>query len=590
MGRFEPSTHVEALSLLREASRRVLGLEPFPVQLAGALALDAGCAVEMATGEGKTLTAALAAALAGWRGRGVHVVTVNDYLAERDASWMRPLHAWAGLTVESIGEEATPRDRRRAYAADITYATAKEVAADWLRDRLAAARVAPSRSVRTLAGMLAEGVAMPGRSVTADRLVMRGLAHAIVDEADSLLIDEAVTPLIIAGESNEAADERRATAFRVASEIAAGLTESTDFRVDREIREVMLTPEGRRRVADADVAGVPVLSGARRREELVVQALSARVLHDQGRHYLVHEGKIVIVDEFTGRLMSDRTWRDGFHQAIEAKEGVVVTRPKETLDSISFQRFFGMYRRLAGMSGTLSEASRELWSVYSLAVTVIPRHRPPLLERLPLMAYRRSDDRWQGVVDSIVAMNRIGRPVLVGTRSVEASEALSLRLERIGMPHRVLNALRHREEAQVIAAAGVRGAVTIATNMAGRGTDIRLGAGVEGLGGLHVIATELHEAERVDRQLAGRAGRQGEPGSVQAFLSLEDELFVRFASLEAAAASRLSRNGMIPSSVARAVARLAQARAQALARRRRADVLRTDEQLRDSLGFAARGR
>jgi preprotein translocase subunit SecA len=586
----DDQSHVESLGLLREAARRVLGLEPFEVQLAGSLALDAGCAVEMATGEGKTLTAALAATLAGWRGRGVHVVTVNDYLAERDATWMRPLFAWAGLSVESLDEEATPRERRQAYARDITYATAKEVAADWLRDRLAASRASPSRSVRTLAGMLAEGVALPGRSVTADRLVMRGLAHAIVDEADALLIDEAVTPLIIAGDSGEAADERRGAAFRAAATIASTLAEVDDFKVDHAIREVTLTPRGRRKVAAADVQGVPVLAGVRRREELVVQALSARALHEQGRHYLVNEGKIVIVDEFTGRLMSDRTWRDGFHQAVEAKEGVVVTRPKETLDSISFQRFFGMYRRLAGMSGTLSEARRELWSVYSLPVTMIPRHRPSRLRRLPLTAFVRGEDRWRAVVDAIVELNRVGRPVLVGTRSVEASEALSIRLDQVAIPHRVLNALRHREEAQVIAAAGVRGAVTVATNMAGRGTDIRLGTGVEELGGLHVIATELHESERVDRQLAGRAARQGEPGSVQVFVSLEDELFVRFASLEAAAAQRLARDGVVPPMVAKAVARVAQARAQALAKRRRSDVLQSDDQLRDSLGFAAKGR
>lgn len=577
------SQRVQAMAMLREASLRTLGLEPFQVQIAGALAMHRGCAVEMATGEGKTLTAALAAALAGWRGRGVHVVTVNDYLAARDAEWMKPLYAFAGISVDSIVQDLPPQNRRQAYLCDITYTTSKEVAADYLRDRLAMSRAGRST---TLAGALAEGVAFPHRVPAVERLVMRGLAEAIVDEADSLLIDEAVTPLIIAGDGNDAG---RNQVFLEAADLAGSLAEGPDYTVDRKYREVRFTDMGRKRLAEIARNASSVFAGVRRREELVLQALNARCLHDLGKHYVIQEGKVMIVDEFTGRLMPDRTWRDGFHQAVEAKERIAVTSAKETLQSISFQRFFGMYKKLSGMSGTLKEVRSELWRVYHLPVTIIPRNKPLRRVTMPLQMFATSESRWKAVVESIKSMHAIGRPVLIGTRSVAASEYLSSLLTNENLSHRVLNAVRHKEEAEVISHAGTRGAITIATNMAGRGTDIKLAAGVEELGGLHVIGTELHEAERVDRQLAGRAGRQGEAGSSQFFCSLEDELLDRFAFSEAKWAKRAhpNRDAALPG-VSSIVGRIAQYRAEALARQRRTDVLRSDESVSEALGFAGR--
>lgn len=574
---------IQAMAMLREAALRTLGLEPFHVQIAGALAMHSGCAVEMATGEGKTLTAALAAALAGWRGRGVHVVTVNDYLAARDADWMEPLYSFAGISVESIVQDSLPPHRRHAYLCDITYTTSKEVAADYLRDRLAMSRTGRST---TLAGALAEGVAFPHRAPAVERVVMRGLAEAIVDEADSLLIDEAVTPLIIAGDGTDAG---RNQVFLEAADLAGALAEGHDYTVDRKYREVRFTEIGKRRLTEVARNASSIFAGARRREELVLQALNARCLHDLGKHYVIQEGKVMIVDEFTGRLMPDRTWRDGFHQAVEAKERITVTAAKETLQSISFQRFFGMYRKLSGMSGTLKEVRGELWRVYHLPVTIIPRNKPLKRVTMPLQMFSTSEARWQAVVESIKSMHLRGRPVLIGTRSVAASEYLSDLLTAEGLTHRVLNAVRHKEEAEVISHAGTRGAITIATNMAGRGTDIKLATGVEELGGLHVIGTELHEAERVDRQLAGRAGRQGEAGSSQFFCSLEDELLDRFSFSEAKWARRMNASSTqaLPG-VTSIVGRIAQYRAETLARQRRADVLRSDEGVSEALGFAGR--
>ncbi len=560
---------LEAYALVREAARRQLGLAAHPVQVAAALAMNAGCIVELATGEGKTLAATMPAAVNGWRGRGCHVLTVNDYLAERDAQNMRPVYRRLGLTVAHIDGEMPPPQRKVAYAADITYCTNKEAAADLLRDRLMLGRM------RTLSSVLMDRISGEG-GTGADRLVMRGLACAIVDEADSILIDEAVTPLIISG---GAPNPEQAEAYQQAAAVAAELEADRHFRVNHRYREVTLTRAGRREIAERTEDFGGLWRGARRREELVTQALTARHLFLRDQQYVIQDEKIVIVDEFTGRLMPDRTWRDGLHQAVEAKEQLEVQAAKETLARISFQRFFRLYGKLCGMTGTALEARHELWQIYHCPTVRIPTHRPCIRRQLPDRVFRRSDDRWAAVVEHVKQVHAEGRPILIGTRSVQSSEHLSKLLDEAGLEHQVLNAVRHREEAQIIAGAGQPGRITVATNMAGRGTDIKLGPGVAEKGGLHVIATERHESGRVDRQLFGRAGRQGDPGSAVAFVCTEDELVRRYAANVPAPTRRL---------LGRRLYNRAQRRAERLALRQRKAVLRTDDWLDENLGFAGR--
>lgn len=562
-------------ALVREIAWRELGLKPFLVQVAGALALDAGCVAEMATGEGKTLTATLPAVIAGWRGRGCHIITVNDYLAKRDAEWMAPVFRMCGLTVGHVGNETPPQQRRAAYRADVTYTTNKEVAADFLRDQLLLARfgataMGPSAVIASGAG-----------TGLSDQLMQRGLAHAIVDEADSVLIDEAVTPLIISGGGDDA---EQVDVYRQAAEFARELTPIQDYRVDHRHREVRLTSAGRERAGELSAPLGGVWRGARRREELIVQALSARELYERDRQYVIHEGKVVIIDESTGRLMPDRTWRNGFHQAVEAKEAIKVNPVKDTLARISFQRFFRLYRRLAGMTGTAREQSGEFWRTYRLPVVVIPTNQPVRRRVLPDRVFADGEAKWAAVVDEIERRHANGQPILVGTRSVHASEHLSELLSQRGLAHEVLNAVRHEQEAAVIAGAGKAGRITVATNMAGRGTDISLDTGVVELGGLHVIATERHESARVDRQLFGRSARQGDPGSAQAFVALDDELPRRFARRLAAVAREVGT----PTRLGGLLFSRAQRRAGALAARQRASVLRADDWLDDALGFTGR--
>ncbi len=565
LGRESGEQRTLAYALIREAAHRELGLRPFRVQIAGARALEAGCVVEMATGEGKTLTATIPGVLAGWRGRGCHVITVNDYLAARDAEWMTPLYRRCGLAVGAV-TGATPGERRRAaYHADVTYSTNKEVAADFLRDRLAIERTGG-----------AFGARMSAASGSPPTLLQRGLERAIIDEADSVLIDEAVTPLILSAPGDGAEE---AAVFRDAAELARHFTRGVDFRTDPSRSEIELTRAGRLRLVEHCTGAEGVWRGYRRAEELLVQALSARELHERDRSYVVRDGKAVIIDEFTGRLMPDRTWRDGMHQAVEAKEGLDITAGKETQARISFQRFFRLYRSLSGMTGTAAEAAGELWRTYRMPVVILPTNRPVRRRIARDRAFDTTEEKWRAVVEEIERVRRAGRPVLIGTRSVEASERLSAMLRELTLEHDVLNAVRHEEEARIIERAGQAGRITVATNMAGRGADIRLGAGVADRGGLHVIATERHASGRVDRQLFGRAGRQGDPGSGVAFLSREDELLKRFAPR----ARRTVALGGLP-----AIARLAQRRAQRLAARRRAGVLRADDWLDDALGFAGR--
>jgi len=578
-GRETPDDMNRAFALVREVAGRQVGDKPFPVQIAGAFAIDAGCAVEMATGEGKTLTATMPATVAGWRGRGCHIITVNDYLAERDAEWMGKIYRCCGLSVAYVEQETPPAARREAYQADITYCTNKEVTADFLRDRLALGRV------RNLPSALVAKIA-EGRGRGTDRLVQRGLEYAIVDEADSVLIDEAVTPLIISGDAPNA---EQVEAFQHAAEFAAELEPRRDYRVNVRHREIDLTPQGKERVAELAEPVGGVWHGARRREELVVQALTSREFYLRDKQYIVDDGKVVIVDEFTGRLMPDRTWRDGLHQAIEAKETLEVNPPKDTYARVSFQRFFRMYRKLAGMTGTAREAWREFWQIYHLPVVVIPTNRPCVRAVLPDRVFATADAKWEAIVDDIKSLHGKGQPVLVGTRSVRSSEHLSGLLAAEELEHNVLNAVRHAEEARIVAEAGQPGKITVATNMAGRGTNIRLGRGVVDVGGLHVIATERHEAGRIDRQLFGRSARQGEPGSAQAIVCLEDELLRRHAThVSGLFRRRYGRGGVgeISSAVTRGPFNLAQRRAERLALRQRKSVLRTDDWLDEYLGFA----
>jgi len=577
-GREDSGVLERAFALVREVAWRQMGERPFPVQVAGALALEAGCVAEMATGEGKTLAATLPATVAGWRGRGCHIITVNDYLARRDAEWMGRIYRFCGLSVACIEQGMEPARRREAYRADITYCTNKEVTADFLRDRLVLGRL------RGLPEALLARIAQGAGSGT-DRLVQRGLHYAIVDEADSVLIDEAVTPLIISG---DAPNPEQVDAFSRAASLAGRLEPQIHYRVNRRYREVELTPAGADRLAELAEPLGGVWAGARRREELVVQALTAGEFYLRDKQYVVQDGKVVIVDEFTGRLMPDREWRDGLHQAVEAKEGLGINPPKDTYARISFQRFFRLYQRLAGMTGTAAEAWREFWQIYHEPVVVIPTNRPCIRKILPDKVFPNEQAKWRAVVDEIRRLHQAHRPVLVGTRSVRASEHLSEMLAAEGLAHQVLNAVRHREEAQIVAGAGQAGRITVATNMAGRGTDIRLGAGVAELGGLHVIATERHEAGRIDRQLFGRSARQGDPGSAQAIVSLEDELVRRHAPhLSASLRHRFGQADQETSSaLTRRVFGIAQCRAERLALRQRKGVGRTDEWLDEYLGFA----
>ncbi len=583
---------IEAFAAVREAAERRTGLRPFVVQLMGALALDGGCLAEMATGEGKSLTAAVAAVVAAWRGRPCHVVTVNDYLAERDARRFASLYEFCGLTVGHVTAPMTPEERRAGYAADITYTTSKEVVADFLRDRLRLGSIVQPqrRLLRQLLDSRSGG--------TAD-LIMRGLGTAIVDEADSVLIDEAVTPLIIC--RPQANDSMREAAV-LAAELAGGLRQDVHYRVDWQHREVELLPEAAAEL-DRITDKLPRFwSGLARRRELVTQAVTARELYLRDRHYVVQEGKVVIVDEFTGRLMPQRTWREGLHQAIEAKEKIAVTTPTEILARLSFQRFFRSYPRLSGMTGTARESADEFWRIYGLPVVTIPTNRPCIRERWPDKFFGDAASKWEAVVAEIAEVQARGRPVLVGTRSVAASEELARALGRRGLDCQVLNAVRHAEEADVVSRAGEVGRVTIATNLAGRGTDILLGAGVAALGGLHVIATEPNESFRLDRQLFGRAGRQGNPGSARRFVSLEDDVICRFvpAVIRWRVARRViavstrddeeqrERSATSPrnSKSAQIVVGYAQSAAQWLAARQRAGVLRHDTWLDESLSFA----
>lgn len=568
-----------SFALVREAAHRTLAQRHYDVQIVGGWVLLNGCIAEMATGEGKTLTATLAAATVAMAGVPVHVITVNDYLTARDAREMKPLYEMLGLSVGAITHELDPVARRGAYGCDVTYCCNKELAFDYLRDRLVVGRH-PNRIQLQLERLY-------GDATKLRQLVLRGLCFGIVDEADSVLVDEARVPLIISGAGGQVPERQ---IYETALTLARGLERGQDFSFNGRERSIRLTPQGQAALAKRaqDLKGI--WSGPRRREELVRQALTALHLFHRDIQYLVRDDKVQIIDEYTGRVMGDRSWEQGLHQMIELKEECPLTPMQTSLARITYQRFFRRYLWLSGMTGTAQEVAGELWNVYRLATVTIPTNRPLQRTWMGERLFATAEHKWDAVVDRIGELRGQGRPVLVGTRSVAASEILSQQLARAKIEHVVLNARQDEGEASVVAAAGEAGRVTVATNMAGRGTDIKLTRSVAQAGGLHVIATERHEATRIDRQLYGRTGRQGDPGSYEIVTSLEDELLATSHGNVTRWAARflLTSGKPLEGWLARFLVGRAQLSAERLHARVRRDLLQHEDQLESALAFSGR--
>ncbi len=563
---------VPAFAAVREAARRRLGQRHYDAQMLGGLAMRHGYVAEMRTGEGKTLAATLPAAAAALARVPVHVLTVNDYLASRDAEAMRPVYAALGLTVGCVLNGMPTEERREHYLRDVVYVTNKEIVFDWLRDRLSLP--AGGQALR----LHAQRLAGTARADT----VLRGLHCAVVDEADSVLLDEARTPLVIAADT--APDPQQLEAWRQALALAGQLRQPEHFTLDPQRRTAELTPAGEARVATLAAGLGPAWASRPHRAQLARQALAATLLFQRDVHYLVVDGAVQIIDEATGRVMPDRSWDLGLHQMIETKEGCAPTAERDTLASVSYQRFFRHYHHLCGMTGTAREVAGELWDTYGLPVMRIPTNRPMQLRRLATTLCADQAEKWNQVTNRVRHLHAAGRPVLIGTRTVGASETLSAALDRAGLPHSVLNARLHQPEAAIVAAAGQPGRITIATNMAGRGTDIALGAGVAEAGGLHVLGTELHDSARVDRQLAGRCARQGEPGSTELVLALDDRLLSENAPLAANWLALLPA-GRLRTALALHAMRRAQHRLERRHAEDRAQLLQADEQEAETLGF-----
>ncbi|WP_341235632.1 preprotein translocase subunit SecA [uncultured Sulfitobacter sp.] len=570
----------EAFALVREVSGRVLGMRHFDVQLVGGLIMLQGQIAEMATGEGKTLTATLTAAVMALSGVPVHVVTVNDFLASRDADWMQPLFAFLGLSVGVILEDMDVDERRAAYACDITYCTNKQLAFDYLKDRLILE--AETRPLHmALEGLLHD-------RARREEVMMRGLCFAIVDEADSVLVDEARTPLIIAQKGDASEME---TIYRQAINTARTLQTPRDFTMSERDFRIDFTDLGKAQLRRSTQQLGGVWATETHREELGRQALSALWLYKRDKHYLVQDESIQIVDEYTGRVMADRSWERGLHQMIEVKEGVDISMRQETLIRISYQKFFRRYIRLSGMTGTAQEVAGELSSVYRLRTRRVPTNKRSRRWDKGEYCYATSDYKWQAVLREVVRKHKKGRPILIGTQSVEASEHLSGLLTQQGLHHRVLNARQNEAESEIIAQAGLTGRITVATNMAGRGTDISLDDTTRAAGGLHVIATGRHDAARIDRQLYGRAARQGDPGSHITFVSLQDDLLRVFygSKLKPLIALTSWGRGWVPGFIARPSVNLAQWTSEKRNSRIRQNLLKADDSLDELLAFSGRG-
>ena len=510
---------VEAFALVREAARRTKNMRHFDVQLLGGAACHHGSIIEMQTGEGKTLTATLPMYLAALDGKGAHLSTVNDYLARRDAELMEPVYNALGMSIGVIQQQMQQPERQKAYACDVTYGTANEMGFDFLRDRLLKRRIEEGH--RDLFGEM-----LGGAGSDHEKPVQRSLHFMLVDEADSILIDEARTPLVISAAPGED-EEIAAEAYQWAAEVAPQYEEDEHYDYDAKEKRVDLTLGGRRKVREA--AKPPAMSTLPLSTiyEYVERSIKVEREMILDRHYVIRDGEIVIVDEFTGRLAEGRKWRAGIHQAIEAKEGVDVTFETAQAARITIQDLFLRYNRLAGMTGTAMSSARELSKIYTVTVAPIPTNRPPIRKQAPTVVFGTADQKWAAIVDDVAEQNATGRPVLIGTRSIDKSEHLAKLLAERGIDTTILNARHIEREAEIVAEAGKPGKVTVATNMAGRGTDIRLGDGVHELGGLYVVCTELHESQRIDRQLIGRCGRQGDPGAYRQFLALDDEILMQ---------------------------------------------------------------
>jgi preprotein translocase subunit SecA len=507
----------EAFSLVREAAVRTLGMRHFDVQLLGGIAIFNRSVAEMETGEGKTLTATLPLYLRALAGRGCHLATVNDYLARRDAEWMGPIYQALGMTVGVIETQMSQPQRRKAYACDITYGTAKEFGFDFLRDRLLLRRIHEGQT-DIVAGMLGQ------QTAGGEKPVQREAYFCIVDEADNILIDDARTPLIISAMPTEE-QKIAVTSYAWAARIADQFEEDLHYEYDHEKRKVELTADGRRLARQIEKPQAMDRVGMYHIYEYVERAIKVAREFFLDRQYVVRDGEIVIVDESTGRLAEGRKWRAGIHQAVEAKQGVKVTVETGQAARITVQDYFSRYEHLGGMTGTARTSAGELKKIYKLNVVSIPTNRPCIRQRLSDAIFGNGQSKWTAILDEIREVHQTGRPVLVGTRTIDKSEMLSRMLERVGIEHQVLNAHKVAEEAEIIARAGRRGSVVVATNMAGRGTDIKLAEGIAELGGLHVVCTELHDSARIDRQLAGRCARQGDPGTIRQYMALDDAVF-----------------------------------------------------------------
>jgi len=510
---------VEGYALVREAARRTIQMRHFDVQILGGIAMFHRSIVQMQTGEGKTLTATLPMYLYALTGKGCQLATVNDYLARRDAEWMGPIYKALGLTVGVVETQMPQPVRRKAYACDVTYGTAKEFGFDFLRDRLLLRRIGEGQS-DLLGGMLQEG-----NRAAHEKPVQREPYFALVDEADSILIDEARTPLIISAIPTE---EQRieVECYKWCTSVMDQFIEDEDYEYDHEKKKAELTREGRQKARmlpkpeDLDTVGMVNIY------QYLERAIMVNREYHLDRQFVIRDGEVVIVDEFTGRLAEGRKWREGIHQAVEAMAGVEVTVATGQAARITVQDYFLRYERLAGMTGTAMPSARELRKIYRCHVLEIPTNRPEIRQRLPDRIFGTTDQKWDAVVEEVCQLHAQGRPVLIGTRSIDKSEHLSKLLAARGIEHSVLNANHIEAEADIVARAGLPGKVTVSTNMAGRGTDIKLGQGIAELGGLHVICTEMHDSARIDRQLMGRCGRQGDPGTCRQFLALDDELLL----------------------------------------------------------------
>lgn len=574
---FAPEFISECFAIIREMTSRVLGLRHYDVQVMGGWVLLNGKVAEMETGEGKTLTATLPACTMALTGMPVHIITVNDYLAKRDAEQMKPLYEAFGFSVGLIQQGMSAEERKKEYACDITYCTNKELIFDYLKDRITIGNQSGYIKLK-MENIFSEDSRL-------DNLILRGLCFAIVDEADSVLVDEARVPAIISSATKDSAEEE---SIIKAYEIAMMLDKETDYKITVEKHLVEFTEQGLEHLSVLTEKLTGIWKRKKWREEMVRQALTAKYTYFIDKNYIVRDEKVQIVDEYTGRAMPDRSWERGLHQMIELKESIPVTSQKEPVARMSYQRFYRRYLRLSGMTGTAKEISNELSKVYSLDVVRIPTNRQSKRKFQSCYILDSSEKKWECIVNKIIELNKKGCPILVGTRTVEASEHLSELLTQNKLTHKVLNARQDKEEADIILAAGQKGQITVATNMAGRGTDIGINKEVIDKGGLHVIATERNESARIDRQLYGRCARQGDPGSCMDILSLQDEIIkihVPSMILEFTAMLLKEKNkyGLILGSL---LFRFAQKRAEWMFSRIRMDLLKRDQKLSDFLAFA----